>query len=189
MPNSELVNMEYKSKKINLKNGHSAILRTPCTNDAAELIAYMKTVFGETEFLMRYPEEFTTSVGDEVKILKRLEASETNLMICCEVDKKLAGNCQLSFNQNIKTAHRATVAISVLKDYWGLGIGTALFEEMIGIAKNKGILQMELEFIEGNERAKRLYEKMGFAIVAEKPNAIRLKDGTMLKEYFMIKYL
>lgn len=44
---------------------------------------------------------------------------------------------------------------------------------------------MELEYVEGNDRAKRLYE----ATVAEKPNAIRLKDGTMLKEYFMVKYL
>lgn len=49
--------------------------------------------------------------------------------------------------------------------------------------------EMEREFVEGNERAKRLYEKMGFAIVAEKPNTIRLKDGTMQKEYFMVKYL
>ncbi|MBQ8403391.1 MAG: GNAT family N-acetyltransferase [Clostridia bacterium] len=181
--------MKYDNKTIKLKNGQSAILRAPSANDAAELIAYMKTVFGETDFLMRYPEEFEMSVEDEAKILEGLESSETSLMICCEADGKLVGNCQLSFNQRIKTAHRATIAISVLKDYWGQGIGTALFEEMIKVSKDKGVLQMELEFVEGNERAKRLYEKIGFAVVAEKPNAIRLKDGTMLKEYFMVKYL
>lgn len=64
-----------------------------------------------------------------------------------------------------------------------------MFEEMIRISKEKGVLQMEPEVVEGNERAKGLYERMGFSVVAEKPNAIRLKDGTMLKEYFMIKYL
>lgn len=181
--------MRYDGKKIVLKSGRTAVLRAPGASDAAELISYMKTVFGETEFLMRYPEEFVTSVEDEIKILEGLKTSETGLMICCEVDGKLVGNCQLSFNQRIKTAHRATVAVSVLQDYWGQGIGTALFEEMIRISKDRGVLQMELEFVEGNERAQRLYEKMGFATVGEKPNAIRLKDGTMLKEYFMVKYL
>lgn len=181
--------MKYDSKTIKLKNKQSAILRAPRADDAAELIAYMKTVFGETDFLMRYPEEYVMSVDDEAKILEGLDASETSLMICCEVNGRFVGNCQLSFNQRIKTAHRVALAISVLKDYWGQGIGTALFEEMIKISKNKGIMQMELEVVEGNERAKTLYEKMGFAVIAEKPNAIRLKDGTMLKEYFMVKYL
>ena len=60
---------------------------------------------------------------------------------------------------------------------------------MIRISKEKGILQMELEYAEGDDRAKRLYEKVGFSAVAEKPNAIRLKGGTILKEYFMVKYL
>ena len=70
-----------------------------------------------------------------------------------------------------------------------MGIGTALFQEMIQIAKEKDIAQLELTVIEGNERAKALYEKMGFSVVAEHPNAIRLKDGTMLKEFLMIKTL
>jgi hypothetical protein len=33
------------------------------------------------------------------------------------------------------------------------------------------------------------YEKMGFAEVGEMPNAICLKDGAALKEYFMVKEL
>ena len=48
-------------------------------------------------------------------------------------------------------------------------------------------MQLELDFIQGNERAKALYEKMGFKVVAVKPNAIRLKDGTLLNEYSMVR--
>jgi ribosomal protein S18 acetylase RimI-like enzyme len=63
-----------------------------------------------------------------------------------------------------------------------------LFQELLKIAeKNKDILQIELEFIEGNTRARALYEKMGFRITGVKPNAIRLKDGTLLNEYSMIR--
>lgn len=48
-------------------------------------------------------------------------------------------------------------------------------------------MQMELEYVEGNSRARALYEKMGFRITGVRPNAIRLKDGTLLNEYTMIR--
>lgn len=84
--------------------------------------------------------------------------------------------------------HRASVAIALLSEYWNQGIGTRLFEEMIRIAQEReGLLQLELEFIEGNTRARHLYEKMGFRISGVRPNAIRLKDGTLLNEYMMIR--
>ena len=44
-----------------------------------------------------------------------------------------------------------------------------------------------MEFVEGNVRARALYEKMGFRITGVRPNAIRLRDGTLLNEYLMIR--
>ena len=35
--------------------------------------------------------------------------------------------------------------------------------------------------------ARALYEKMGFRITGVKPNAVRLRDGTLLNEYSMIR--
>ena len=88
----------------------------------------------------------------------------------------------------IKLRHRASVAIAILRDYWGLGLGTRLMEEMIDVAQaNPNIMQLELDYIEGNERAKALYTKMGFRPSGVKPNAIRLKDGRLLSEYSMIR--
>ena len=76
----------------------------------------------------------------------------------------------------------------MLKEYWNQGIGTRLFQELIRIAEeNPNLIQMELDFVEGNSRARALYEKMGFRITGVKPNAIRLKDGTLLNEYSMIR--
>ena len=61
-------------------------------------------------------------------------------------------------------------------------------EEMIRLAESReGVMQIELEFVEGNARARHLYEKMGFRITGVRPNAICLKDGTLLNEYMMIR--
>ena len=181
--------MDYKDNIITLKDGRKALLRAPKAEDAAEMIAYLQKTSEETPFLLRDPSEPLISAEQEEKYLNGILASDNNLMIVCEIDGRIAGNCQISFNSRIKKRHRASVAIAILKEYWALGIGTAMFKEMIMAAKGRQIMQLELEFIEGNDRAKHLYEKMGFRIVSEKPNALRLNDGTILKEFFMIKEL
>ena len=110
-------------------------------------------------------------------------------MISCIVDGKIAGNCQISFRTGLKDRHRASVAIALLKEFWNLGIGTRMFEELFRVARDRGVRQIELDFIEGNSRARALYEKMGFRITGVKPDAIRRKDGTFANEYMMLKRL
>lgn len=182
--------MIYPEKKILLKNGKEALFRSPRVEDAVPMMNFLRTSAGETEFILRYPEECNDPEEKEAAFLSGILQSDTKLMIVCEIDGEIAGNCQIMFQERIKTRHRARVAISVLQKYWNLGIGTAMFQEMIEAASRRGgVLQIELEFIEGNERARHLYEKMGFRIVSEMPNAVRLRDGSFRKEFVMVKKL
>lgn len=181
--------MIYNTKKIILKNGKEAVLRSPSASDAMGLLENLKICAFETDFLNRYPEEYTQTEEEEIRHLENFNNSSNGVMIVCTVDGEIAGTCCIMPQLRIKTKHRAIVAISLVSKYWGLGIGTAMFEEMSAIAKGNGVLQLELDYIEGNERARALYEKSGFVQVAERPDAIRLKDGTMLKEFSMIKKL
>jgi RimJ/RimL family protein N-acetyltransferase len=68
----------------------------------------------------------------------------------------IAGTCQISFHDRIKLRHRAGVAIGIIRKYWNLGVGTAMFREMIAAARKRGVTQLELEFIQGNTRARAL---------------------------------
>ena len=183
--------MIFEDKKIILKDGRTAILKTPCMEDAEKLLNYIKKSCGETEYLARYPEEWeSATVESEEKWIKSRRESRNALVITCYIDGEIAGNCEINFRGGIKTSHRAGVAIAILKDYWGLGIGSAMFEELVKAAQaNPQIEILELEFLEGNDRAKALYEKYGFRIVGERPNAYKLKNEKMQKEYFMQKEL
>ena len=183
--------MIYKETEFKLKDGRKALFRSPRDEDAEEMLQFIIKASGETEFLMRYPEEFADFTPERERVfLSSTSSSQNTLMIACLVDGKIAGNCQISFNTGIKDRHRASVAIGLLQEYWNLGIGTRMFEEMLKIAEKRGgVRQIELDFIEGNTRARRLYEKMGFRITGVKPDAIRLKDGTFLNKYMMQKRL
>lgn len=181
--------MLFDTKTIQLKNGRQAIFRSPLAEDAIAMIEYLKCCSSETNFILRYPEECVETADQEAAYLMSLNESPSGMMIVCVVDGEIAGNCQIAFNKRLKIKHRASIAIAIIKKYWNLGIGTAMLHELIQIAEQHQIFQLELDFIEGNERGKHLYEKMGFKITAEKPNAICLKDGTMLKEYSMVKQI
>ena len=183
--------MNISEIEFKLKDGRSAVIRSPRDEDIDGMLEYLYVTSGETEFLLRYPEECVKYTPEgEKKLFDRMNASENETMLVCLVGGEIAGNCQITWKTGINTRHRADVAIALKRKYWGLGIGTRLFEEMIRIAEaNPNILQMELEFIEGNSRARALYEKMGFRITGVRPNAIRLKDGTLLGEYTMIRQI
>ena len=172
-----------------LKDGRKALLRSPRDEDVRGMLDYLVQSAGETEFIIRYPEECGKYTPEAEKALfDRINAADNEAMLVCLVDGRVAGNCQIGWTKSIKTRHRASLAIALLKEYWNQGIGTRMFEELVRIAEeNENLLQLELEFVEGNTRARALYEKMGFRIAGIRPNAIRLKNGTLLNEYYMVR--
>ncbi|MBE5948561.1 MAG: GNAT family N-acetyltransferase [Lachnospiraceae bacterium] len=175
--------------KFKLKDGREAILRSPREEDIESTLEYLVISAGETEYIMRYPEECVKYTPEgEKKLFEQKNASPNEATIMCIVDGRVVGNCEISFFKGIKTRHRGVIGIALISEFWNQGIGTKMFEEMIRLAESREeVLQIELEFVEGNARARHLYEKMGFRITGVRPNAIRLKDGTLLNEYTMIR--
>ena len=175
--------------RFELKDGREAILRSPKEEDAESTLEFLITAAGETNYLLRCPEEWEKFTPEgEKNLFEQKNASPNDAMIMCIVDGKVVGDCDISFKSGIKTKHRASIGIALISDFGNQGIGTKMFEEMIRLADDRdGVTQIELEFVEGNARARHLYEKMGFRITGVHPNAIRLKDGTFLNEYMMIK--
>ncbi|SHL14876.1 Protein N-acetyltransferase, RimJ/RimL family [Anaerocolumna jejuensis DSM 15929] len=181
--------MIIKEIEFKLKDGRNALIRSPKDEDIQGMLDYLYISAGETDFILRYPEEYSKYTAEYEKALfDRMNESDNEAMLVCLVDGEVAGNCQISWSTGIKTRHRASVAIALLSKFWNQGIGTKFFQQLIHIAEeHKNLIQIEIEFVEGNSRARALYEKMGFRKTGMKPNAIQLKDGTLLKEYSMIR--
>ena len=181
--------MLVREFEFKMKDGRTAVIRSPREEDAAGLLDYLYVTACETEFLMRYPEECGKyTLEGERAFIEKANTSDSEAAALCVVDGVIVGLANIMWSRAIKTKHRASVGIAVVREFWGLGIGAALMEELFRIAReNEDLIQIELDFIEGNVRARALYERLGFRIVGVKPNAIRLKDGTLLNEYSMIK--
>lgn len=182
--------MKIESKEVILKNGKKCILRSPKLEDAEQLIDYLKVSAGETDFLLKYPEEVNITVEKEKGILQWSIDSDRDLMIIAEIDGKVVGNCSFSpIGRKMRIRHRCSIGIALYENVWGLGIGTALLALLIENAIECGYEQMELDVVSRNDRAIKLYEKMGFVKCGNKPKAMKHKDGTYDDEVMMVKQL
>ena len=181
--------MQFSPKEIRLKDGRAAVLRMPEPEDAADMIRYLTDTAAETEFVLRYPEECRWTLEQEQALLQGFKDNPDSLMLCCFVEGRLAGNCNLQFNGQMKFRHKASIAIALYREFRGLGIGSAMLGTLEDAARQRGVMFLELDYIDGNARGRSLYEKMGFAEVARHPDAVMLKDGSTRCLVYMMKRL
>ena len=182
--------MVYAAAKFTGKNGKEYILRSPQEQDAEKLLAYLKQVAAETEFLLSSPEEIDFTVSDEEGFIRHYSEDQSSLLISAFDGEKIVGNASLCCVMNKrKTRHRAALGMAVLKSEWGQGIGRKMLTELITFAKQAGYEMLELEVADNNTAAISLYQKSGFTVCGQRPKAFKLKNGESCGELLMIRSL
>lgn len=165
--------MKYE-KEILLKNGKRCLLRSGREEDGAAVLQAFKQAHAETDFLLSYPDESTFDEVMEAEFLKTVEASERAAEIAAFVDGRAVGTAGINpVGSREKVRHRASLGISVSKEFWGLGIGRGLMAACIECAEAAGYVQLELDVVATNERAVALYQSMGFEEYGRNPYGMR----------------
>ncbi len=154
--------MKYE-QIIKLRNGKEALIRNGNETDGKTVFEVFNQTHAETDYLLTYPEENTFDPEQEARFLKEKVISPNETELIAIVDGKIAGTAGIeSVGGKIKVKHRAEFGISVLKEYWGLGLGRALTMACIQCAKDAGYDQLELNVVSENDRALSLYRSLGF---------------------------
>ena len=165
--------MEYK-KRITLKDGRACILRNGTEKDGKAALDNFILTHEQTDNLLTYPDESDITADQEAQYLKSKTESNCEIEILAEVDGLVAGLAGIeSMGSKDKIRHRADFGISVDREYWGLGIGSALTEACIECAKKAGYEQMELNVVAENKRAIDMYEKAGFVEFGRNPKGFK----------------
>ena len=169
--------MQYY-KELLLKNGKSCIIRTADGSDAAGVLRCFLKTHAETDNMLTYPEERSFTEADERDFLDTRAARDNSAELCAVVDGEIVGTAGFDpVGTQLKLRHRATFGIGVLRDSWGLGIGRALTESCIALAKQAGYRQLELEVLAQNLAAISLYQSVGFLEYGRNPCGFRTRDG------------
>jgi len=105
-------------------------------------------------------------------------------MLAVNAKNDVVGWCDIVRDQREGYTHRGTMGMGLLPDYRGRGLGEKLLRATIDAAVKMGIERVELEVYPSNQRAIRLYEKLGFRLEGTKHKARKL-DGKYEDDRFM----
>ena len=173
-----------------LKNGETVTIRVPSPEDAAGLMHILTTADTESPFLIRNPGEFDCTEEQEAALVQSVLNDPGRQWYVAEYRGKLVGQSSAALvNRRQRCLHRGMVGFVLLKECWGLGIGSIMMENCLAWCREQGIEQVELEVVAGNERALRMYRRFGFQVTGTRPRALKYPDGSYGDELFMIKYL
>lgn len=145
-----------------LKNGKIVTLREVVVEDAQKLLEYFLLANLQTKNLMREPEEFTMTVEDETKFIKNATGSNDDFMGVAIFDDKIIAAAGFRGSSLKRVNHRVSMGISVLEEFFNLGLASFLMEFIIKKAKDLGKTKMELEVRIDNLNAIHLYKKFDF---------------------------
>ncbi|NLB32241.1 MAG: GNAT family N-acetyltransferase [Tissierellia bacterium] len=176
-------------REVKLNNGYKLILKKAEVEDAPKMVEYLNIIGGQSDNLLFGKNEYHLNIEQEKEYLKNLDNTPKTLMLLGLVDGKLVSTAQISASGRKRIAHNSEIAISVIKDYWHMGIGTAVMEELINYAQNtKTIKNVTLGVRKGNDNAIKLYEKLGFIKVGEHKDFFKI-DGKFYDEILMEMYI
>lgn len=150
------------------------IYKEATASDAEKLLLHLHTVGGETDNLSFGKEDFNISPEREARFIDRFARSESDLMLVAECNGIIVANAIVEREKVKRFSHRAEISLTVLRDYWGRGIGSELMKRMIDFAKERKLHSLFLYARADNKRAISLYERFGFE-----------KTGHF-KDYFLI---
>ena len=161
--------MKY-NQKILAKNGKEVLIRNGVASDGSAVLENFNLTHEETDYLLSYPDENQFDAVQESSFLESKTESPREIELVALIDGKVTGTAGIeAIGTNCKVAHRAEFGISMLKEYWGLGIGRALLEACIRCAADAGYVQLELNVVADNERAIAMYKKAGFVEYGRNP--------------------
>jgi ribosomal protein S18 acetylase RimI-like enzyme len=104
---------------------------------------------------------------------------------------KILGGCRLNQHKASLIRHVATLSVEVHPEAQGVGIGRLLVSGALDWARkgasgsDDAVSRVELYVRADNERARSLYESLGFTVEGVRKNFVRLPDGRFVDDLLM----
>lgn len=146
-----------------LKKGQRMVVRVATRSDAPAMIAFVQRITRETDYLMISGSEFSLSISEEEDYIDSFIKADNRLFLVAEINGRIIGGAHFEGENVTRMRHSGEMGVSVIKDYWGLGVGSALIENLIKWARDTGIIRkINLRVHQDNKRAIALYSRYGF---------------------------
>lgn len=150
-------------KQLILKDGDIVTIRKGKKSDAEAVLKYINTISKESDYLTFGEGEFDITIEQEEYFIDNISKQKNALFIIAEIEGMVIANLNFSGGSRSRIIHTGEFGVSVLKDYWGQGIGTELIKFLIEWGQqSKVIRKINLRVRSDNFSAINIYKKLGF---------------------------
>ena len=172
-------------RRFTAKDGREVVLRAPRWSDLDDMLEFINALVEEGADITV---DTKKTREEEVDWLARLLTSvekDKQIAVVAEVDGRFIGQVEVG-PRGGSSKHVGNLGISIRDGYRDIGIGTELMIEAEAQARRLGIKTVFLEVYATNERARHVYEKVGYREVGCLPKAA-LRDGDYIDSIMMAK--
>ena len=173
-------------KEYSTKDGGVVLIREATGDNLQAVIDLWNSVASEGKYLL------TERVTDfQRRWFAQAIKGKIGLWVVSEIKARIVGACNLiprGLGSVNKSRHVLTSGMAVLKEYRGIGIGTALMEYVINWAKTLDYEKISLSVFSTNAPAINLYQKFGFEIEGVKKKEFKI-ESKYVDEICMGKFL
>ncbi|MGX7244127.1 N-acetyltransferase family protein [Enterococcus quebecensis] len=161
-------------------------IREAIPTDAAEILRALKIIGSETPYLVMDEKGMEMTPAEMSENLANLYESSNNVLMVALADETVVGTASVKASSKKRMEHIGEIGISILKDYWGFGLGSLMMEDLIDWAKESNVIRrLELTVQHRNQRAVHVYEKIGFETEAIMARGAKTDDGEFLDVHLM----
>lgn len=175
---------------VQCETGEAVLVRSACIDDAPALIKYSKTVLCEDGFAVTEVDEFDLTEEQEQGWIKRHLDSPGSIVLVSEVNGTIVGLLEFECGTRRRLAHRGSLAITVLKECRGQGIGSILMKTLVDWAEAiPDVEKLCLSVLATNTRAIKLYQKFGFVEEGRRPREVKLGPDEYIDDVLMYRFV
>lgn len=171
----------------NLKDGKKLSLRKIEEGDSAELVRLSIKMGGESDNLTFGIDDFYFTEEQQKNFISNIKDKDNCLYIAAILENKIVGTLSFVASSRKRIEHRGDMGIAILKEFWGMGIGSSLMDYFLRWAyATEVIKKVDLQVREDNIHALNLYLKWGFKIEGRITRGINI-NGQFYDIYCMGK--
>jgi len=176
------INMQ--NKNIELANNLTLTISQAIPEDAKQIVVFLNTVGGETDFLTFGANEFPLTVPEEEEAIAQCLEKNLCLMLVGKIGDEIVSQLFLQRSGKLRISHVGDLGVTVSKKYWGNSIGNHMMRVAIEWARDNGITKIQLQVRADNVRAVQLYNKLGFTIEGTVTRALKI-GNVYFDDYLM----
>ncbi len=150
-------------RTLTTKDQRPLLLREAVADDAPALLEFLEVIAADTTYITFEPGEFSLTEEQEREFLEECRSTANHLCLVAFVGDTLAGCLSFSAGKYRRNQHNGFFGVSVRRELWSHGAGSALLDGLIDWARASNVVRkIDLYVRTDNHRAIALYERKGF---------------------------